>query len=263
MFDNIPQKNSAPPSNLPTEPEDMFAGVEPEAVPEAPTALDAGILRKKNMTAPKMQIAPQDMGETGYATSDPVLGKIIKVIIFLVIAAAVGYGAWRIYAFVNSSDTDKTANVPPVTTPTTTENQDTEETVDTASEQNLGETPDVPSSTVTQTTTTGAQIVVDEWIDTDKDGLTDTREEELTTNSLKPDTDGDGLTDGDEVFIWKTNPLNPDTDGDSYADGEEVKNGYNPLGPGKLFGNPTPTATSSTETTTTASSSVSDEDFVI
>jgi hypothetical protein len=48
------------------------------------------------------------------------------------------------------------------------------------------------------------------------------------------DTDGDGLTDRDETMIWHTDPLNPDTDGDGYKDGEEVKNGYNPLGAGKL-----------------------------
>lgn len=263
MFDDIPTKNPAPPSNLPTEPEDMFAAVEPNtATEEVPTALDVGILHKKNSMPPRMQIAPQDLQETGYATSDPVLGKILKVIIFLVIAAVVGYGAWRIYAFVNSSDTDKTTSVPAVTTPTTTDEQDAEETADTSLEQNTGETQDTPSSTVTQATTTGAQIVVDEWIDTDKDGLTDTREEEMATNSLKPDTDDDGLTDGDEVFIWKTNPLNPDTDGDSYADGEEVKNGYNPLGPGKLFGSPTPT-TSTASATSTVSSTFSNEDFVI
>ncbi len=47
------------------------------------------------------------------------------------------------------------------------------------------------------------------------------------------DEDGDELTNGRERDLG-TDPRNRDTDGDGYADGEEVKNGYNPLGPGKL-----------------------------
>lgn len=67
-------------------------------------------------------------------------------------------------------------------------------------------------------------------VDTDHDGLSDQREAELGTDSLKPDTDGDGLSDGDEVSKYGTNPLNPDTDGDTYPDGVEVRNGFNPRG---------------------------------
>jgi uncharacterized protein YceK len=47
------------------------------------------------------------------------------------------------------------------------------------------------------------------------------------------DTDGDGLTDALELS-YGTDIHNPDSDGDGYNDGEEVKNGYNPMGPGKL-----------------------------
>lgn len=73
-------------------------------------------------------------------------------------------------------------------------------------------------------------------LDTDGDGLTDYQEVHIYhTDPLKADTDGDGLSDRDEVITWKTDPLNPDTDGDGYTDGNEVKNGYNPLGPGKLL----------------------------
>jgi len=49
------------------------------------------------------------------------------------------------------------------------------------------------------------------------------------------DTDKDGLSDSDEIATYKTYPNNPDTDGDGYSDGEEVKNGFNPLGQGKLI----------------------------
>ena len=48
------------------------------------------------------------------------------------------------------------------------------------------------------------------------------------------DADGDGLSDDLEKY-YGTEIDNPDTDGDNYSDGEEIKNGYDPLGPGKLL----------------------------
>lgn len=73
-------------------------------------------------------------------------------------------------------------------------------------------------------------------LDTDGDGLTDYQEVHIYhTDPLKTDTDNDGLSDRDEVITWKTDPLKADTDGDGYTDGNEVKDGYNPLGPGKLL----------------------------
>lgn len=73
--------------------------------------------------------------------------------------------------------------------------------------------------------------------DTDKDGLSDSIEKSLGTNSNIADTDFDGLSDGEEVNTWKTKPTNPDTDGDGFRDGDEAKNGYNPLGNGKTENN--------------------------
>lgn len=112
-----------------------------------------------------------------------------------------------------------------------------------------------------------------EWgmADCDNDGLPNSKEKELGTDPIDPDTDGDGVKDGDEVKD-KTNPLdpcdyvaahitvapkqawldadcdndglpnskekelgtdpkNPDTDGDGVTDGDEVKDGTNPLDP--------------------------------
>ncbi len=77
-------------------------------------------------------------------------------------------------------------------------------------------------------------------LDSDGDGLTDVQEQSLGTSPQNPDTDGDGLFDGEEVNIYHTDPLKVDTDADSYPDGVEVKNGYNPLGPGKLLNLPAP-----------------------
>ena len=71
--------------------------------------------------------------------------------------------------------------------------------------------------------------------DTDGDGLSDYDEVKIyNTNPLKVDTDGDGLSDYEEVKIYHTDPLKADTDGDGHNDGEEVRNGYNPLGAGKM-----------------------------
>jgi len=89
------------------------------------------------------------------------------------------------------------------------------------------------TSTVVAVTSTVPVIEVEK--DTDGDGLMDKEEALLSTNPLLTDSDGDGLSDYDEVKIHKTDPLKADTDGDSYKDGDEIKNGYNPLGAGKLI----------------------------
>ena len=114
------------------------------------------------------------------------------------------------------------------------------------------------STTKSSTQSENTQNTNDANIDSDKDGLTDKEEKELGTNVLKMDSDddgltdyeevksyktnpflldsdGDGLLDKDEIQIYKSNPNNVDTDGDSYWDGEEVKNGFNPIGSGKLL----------------------------
>lgn len=93
--------------------------------------------------------------------------------------------------------------------------------------------------------------------DSDGDGLTDEIERRLGTNPNSLDSDNDGIIDGEELLGWKTNPLladsdgdgladyneakvyhsdplQPDTDGDGFSDGEEVRNGFSPLGQGKL-----------------------------
>ncbi|MFH1286941.1 MAG: hypothetical protein ABII02_04300 [Candidatus Magasanikbacteria bacterium] len=70
--------------------------------------------------------------------------------------------------------------------------------------------------------------------DKDRDGIEDTKEEELGTSDLSADTDGDGITDIDEIEKWKTDPTKVDTDGDGFADAIEILSGYNPNGEGKF-----------------------------
>ncbi len=66
--------------------------------------------------------------------------------------------------------------------------------------------------------------------DSDGDGLTNKREEELGTDKNDADSDADGLADGLEVDTYKTDPLNPDSDGDGLSDGSEVNTyGTQPL----------------------------------
>ncbi len=64
--------------------------------------------------------------------------------------------------------------------------------------------------------------------DSDYDGLSDQREEELGTDPLKRDTDDDGIDDKDEIRLG-TDPLVSDTDGDGVLDSQESKRGTNPL----------------------------------
>lgn len=55
----------------------------------------------------------------------------------------------------------------------------------------------------------------------------------ITNAANTVDEDHDGLS-GDQELQYGTDPNNPDTDTDGYTDGDEVKNGYNPIGEGKL-----------------------------
>lgn len=54
-----------------------------------------------------------------------------------------------------------------------------------------------------------------------------------SANDILSDQDNDGLNLKQE-YLNLTDPFDSDTDKDGYPDGEEVRNGYNPLGGGKL-----------------------------
>lgn len=258
MFDDQVNKTT-PPANLPAEPTDMFAGVEKDETPmveKTPDALGAGLLKKKETNAPNISSAPT-AAPSLYEVKQPVLGKILLFLVVIIVLGGVGYGGWYAYAkFVKN----KQATVAPVVNVQ-------QPVVEAPVVPVVEKKPDivvVPTTSVTSDVTAkmnNDKILFGEAVDSDKDGLDDVREKELGTNPFNADTDGDGLNDGDEVIIWKTNPLNPDTDGDGYKDGQEVRNGYNPLGSGKLFNVPagvsTSTVTSTKATTTTTSKPVS------
>ena len=66
-------------------------------------------------------------------------------------------------------------------------------------------------------------------VDTDGDGLGDSREKRLFgTSSTLADTDGDGVSDGLEILAYGMNALSIDTDGDGLLDGYEVQYALNP-----------------------------------
>ncbi len=280
MFDDQNNSLGQPPANLPTEPVDMFAGVDKtiEAPIEAPNALEAGVLKKKENTMPNPQpsaprpssipqpnqpidpnIMPQMGGNAMYSVKEPILGKIIMSLLLAVILGGLGFGGWWVYTnYMNPSEPAAVNNV--ITTDTTdvTAPENIVAPVETATDT-FGSATSESSSTINSSDASikmnNDKILFGEPVDSDRDGLDDIREKELGTDPNNADTDADGLLDGDEVIVIKTNPLNPDTDGDGYKDGEEVRNGYNPLGPGKLFNPTTSTTTVSGTTTATVATS--------
>ncbi len=92
-------------------------------------------------------------------------------------------------------------------------NKDSEENIDIASLYN-------------QTLVQDIQLEPGE--DYDKDGLSNEKEQSLSTNPYSVDTDNDMLTDGEEISNG-TNPLNSDSDSDGLDDGIELIANLNPL----------------------------------
>ncbi len=273
MFDSPSDSPTPPPVNLPTEPpDDIFSATESRGAPLADSsnfestslngpkdALSAGVLRKKtgNSFSSEPATVPSPHNDPLlYPTKGPVLGKILLTLIIGLVLVGIVIGGWVVYTKIKSKPTSsdtvnsldansKTKKLSPIpTNPTPTNRRDL--ILDPVSSSS-------PVVSVEPTTTIVAgvkndSILFGEPIDADKDGLDDAREKEIGTNPQIYDTDMDGLSDGDEVLLWHTDPLNPDSDGDSYKDGDEVRNGYNPLGPGKLFNN-FPVASSSLKST--------------
>jgi len=180
-------------------------------------------------------------------------GKILKVILVaLLIILLIGLGYLVYIKFLTGQNTEETPIITETKVATTTPIATTT-VVTPATTTPVSQEPIVATTTPLATTTPP----VTSLLDTDADGLTDEEEAVLGTNINLKDTDGDGLSDYDEVKIYNTSakkvdtdadglsdyeevkiystdPLKADTDGDGHNDGEEVKNGYNPLGAGKM-----------------------------
>lgn len=271
MFDDEKAPGQAP-SNLPFAP-DTHTPSTPGSVsaPHTPDALDAGLLKKKgegigDASTPPLGAAPspftaplpppQPMAAMTYATKEPVLGKVLAGILSVIAVGAVGVGGWYGYSRIVRPMLDGTKTVTEQSTSTVSNSSAATTTTATSTPQVYR--PQASSSSI-QAQTNNDTILFGEQTDSDRDGLPDRRERELGTDPDKADSDSDALSDGDEILIWGTDPLNQDSDGDGYKDGSEIKNGYSPLGPGKLFDGATSTAsvsgTAKNSTSTSASSS--------
>lgn len=266
MFDDEKIAGQAP-GNLPFAPEPPQTGQPAAGASSAPSshgpdALNAGLLKRKmdeetvppGAPASSPFTAPmpgqQPMAAMTYATKEPVLGKILAGFLSIVGVGIVVVGGW--YGYTNVV---KPMLVAKNGAPSSTVAEGV--VVSSSSATNVGvvsNTPAVYRPTVStssiQAQNNNDTLLSGEQPDTDRDGLPDRRERELGIDPNKADTDGDGLSDGDEVLIWLTDPLNPDSDGDGFKDGREVNNGYNPLGPGKLFGTTASSSSPAAQTST-------------
>ena len=256
MFNDLNQNNQPTPKMPPVD--DIFA--ETDKTEEAKKF--SGYY--SNSAAPTPAAAnPTDIDaqKAGLSSSDDLpsksKGKIIKIgLIVLLVLLLIGLG-YLIYVkfFAGQTKTPDAEDKNIVNVVTTTANN-IENNVDllksaTTSSDNTNWSSTEASSTAsiaTSTTPISEEVVsatstplatttppVSNLTDTDGDGLTDEEENNLGTNINKVDTDGDGLPDYEEVKVYGTDPLKADTDGDGHNDGEEIKNGYNPLGAGKLI----------------------------
>lgn len=100
----------------------------------------------------------------------------------------------------------------------------------------FGSTPNDGGRGVTISPASVRATILDDDIDTDRDGLSDTEEASLGTNPTNKDSDGDGIEDGTEVRLGRDPRVdegadNTDTDGDGIPDVDEVNIGLDPNNP--------------------------------
>lgn len=272
MFDDQSnQPNSNIPPNLPVgEPEDIFAAAENngeariratgDALMDQTSALEAGVLRPKttssaprpaanNFSAPT---APAQQFSENYDLKEPGIGKFLfKLFIILIVLAVLGGGGWFAYSKFFKQDiaiapdaiNSEGSIVPNLEEVVPADNAQTE----VSSDEKISEiAEDIQDD----------EILFGVPVDKDGDNIDDVRETQIGTNPNNWDTDGDELSDGDEILVWMTDPLKTDSDGDSYLDGAEIKNGYNPRGPGKLFGAPTSTTSTASVSSPVGTSTI-------
>lgn len=223
------------PANLPsapaTEPEDMFGKT--EHTPKMPSAQSMSKMSMPESTQSPVVDPPLVTNRKSILIASLVLGVIILIGGGVLLAKFLGGSVTGLDSLRQDQTTDtNSATVPVITeSPLTTDSN---------------------TGTITDPSIMTAPSIAPK--DTDGDGLNDDEEQILGTSTTVPDTDKDGLSDYDEVRVYQTDPLKEDTDGDTYKDGDEVKNGYNPAGPGKIFGAPSsPSASTDTNTSGTVS----------
>jgi hypothetical protein len=208
------------------EPQDIFAETESAKPPSGTTPGGSG-----RPGAP----AGIDRGLSAAQGGVPAHGpsKLIFAVIALVVLGGIGAGAYFWFFRTAAAPAQEAAQTEEGTKDTTPTPEPTPVITEPA--------PEAPAPEATAPDATEPALPPDEAagpVDTDGDGLDDSREALLGTDPSVTDTDADGLSDREEAVIYMTDPKNPDTDGDGFLDGQEVRGGYNPKGDGKLFGIP-------------------------
>ncbi len=211
---------TTPPSNLPTEPADMFGEVEKDIAPAAPNALKSGMLKPAQSHGggpaqpARAEVMPR-LDSVDQMGEKPNIGKIVFGIFILVLVGAIGYGGWFLWGKFGASILSNprlggvgVGSPPPASNPTTTVGVGNQ----------------------------SANILFGD-VDEDGDGLSNDEEKALGSEQKNPDTDGDGLSDGDESRIWHTDALKKDSDSDGFNDGDEIKSGYDPRVKGGILMN--------------------------
>lgn len=229
MFDDLNQQNvpnqmgqkintNPTPTTPPVVAEDMFADVEPA-------------IEKPAQFQPRVNNVNDTAVDSG-GHKDGNMQKVFVLAMTILGFVLLGVGAYFGYNYLMSKKTVIVENEPIV---------DAQQPVkSTAADEAIGTT---------------SNVVLEQGIDTDKDGLTDAEEQQLGTNINNTDTDSDGLFDREEVKVYKTNALIADTDADGMSDGDEVKIGRNPAGEGSLLNTiATSTPASLTEESPTSAS---------
>jgi len=214
IFSNTEPAAGAP-TNLPT------AGVPAQGATESPEPKAAAPMQPSAMPKPEVKAPGMPPSVPAVKGGSKVLKIFLWLFVVIIVILVLSGGGWYVYNrfFALSIDTLDTETNLNVNTPQ--ENLNTN--VPTGVDPGFGVVP------------TAEEPEDLETVDTDGDRLTDAEELNLGLDPNSSDTDEDGLFDYEEVRIYNTDPLEPDSDGDGFLDGDEIKNGYNPLGVGKLL----------------------------
>lgn len=237
MFDDINVNSPGQaPKNLPiSEPDDIFASTDTPPDVNQTSAVSVGKLQPKVESPkplepsiselsgePKVQTMPEELSNLNRVKSPSLAKNMMILAIVLIGVGVLAGGSWLVYTmFVKPAEGPGEFVLP----------EDLEGTQKETGQK--AEEKTQPGNV--QEAQIDDSVLFGEQTDTDADNLTNNKEAELGTNPNNWDSDGDGVSDGDEVLVWKSDPLNRDTDGDTFWDGAEIKNGYNPVGPGKIF----------------------------
>ncbi|MBI4239781.1 hypothetical protein HY620_02255 [Candidatus Uhrbacteria bacterium] len=173
----------------------------------------------------------------------PKKGMIIIVGVVVVLALLTGAG-FGIYSSMSKKSADTASQQEPVETPSpeSVVLPQTDQPLDGTESQTVSDSattpvqptdftmpaPDatVPTQNIEVLDQTSSQVQPES-------SATQTQQDPL--EALKSfDSDNDGLNDYDETYVYHTSSTSADTDGDTYTDADEIKNGYNPLGQGKM-----------------------------